>query len=306
MRIGAMIGASTRHLSLDEALAEAADLESRGFDTAWVPHVFGLDAITTAALIGRETERIEVGTAVVPSHPRHPAALAQQALTAAVACRGRFTLGVGLSHPVVIESMMGLSYARKASHMREYMAVLGPLLRGAPAHVDGEEYRVNLALDVRDAPAVPVVIGALGPRMLEIAGREATGTITWSTGPRALEAHIVPRIREAARRAGRGEPRIVAGVHIVLTSDLERAREKIGRIVAMYGQMPSYKAMLEREGEAPLEEITIFGDEQALDTGLDRLRDVGVTDLEASVVALDPEANARTLDYLQSRRAASG
>ena len=118
-------------------IQKVVGLESRGFPTMWIPNVFGLEAITAAAAVGRETEHIELGTAVVPTYPRHPTSLAEQALTASSACRGRFTLGIGLSPPPVIEHMMGLSYARRAAHMREYMAVLGPLLRGEPAASGG-------------------------------------------------------------------------------------------------------------------------------------------------------------------------
>ncbi|TFG93714.1 MAG: LLM class flavin-dependent oxidoreductase, partial [Myxococcales bacterium] len=187
MQIGVMFGGRSNPVGLDDLVARARDVESRGFATLWLPNVFGLDAVTTAAVVGRETERIEIGTAVVPTHPRHPTALAQQALTAGAACRGRFTLGIGLSHPPVIEHMFGLSYTRRARHMREYMAVLGPLLRGEPAKFSGEEYRVDLALDVPDARPVPILIAALGERMLEIAGSRAAGTILWMAGPRTIE-----------------------------------------------------------------------------------------------------------------------
>src|SRR5690606_17756361 len=118
-------------------------LEARGFDTLWIPHVFGLDAITLAAVVGRETQRIELGTSVVPTYPRHPTAMGQQALTAGIACGGRFTLGIGLSHPPVIERMLGLSYARRAAHMREYVEVLAPMLEGRSVKFEGEEFRVD-------------------------------------------------------------------------------------------------------------------------------------------------------------------
>ncbi|MBW2448630.1 MAG: LLM class flavin-dependent oxidoreductase, partial [Deltaproteobacteria bacterium] len=190
MRIGVMFGDRRGRGSLDELVSAARSLEARGFASLWLPQVLGFDAVTAAAVLGRETERIEIGTAVVPSYPRHPTALAQQALTAAAACQGRFTLGVGLSHPVVIESLLGLSYARRAAHMREYVAVLGPLLAGEPAAFAGEEFRVNLQLDVPGAPKVPLLLAALGDHMLQIAGRSANGTILWMTGPRTIEEHI--------------------------------------------------------------------------------------------------------------------
>jgi F420-dependent oxidoreductase-like protein len=303
MRIGVMFGSAREQPGLDELVKRAREIESRGFHTFWLPGVFGLDPVVAAAVIGRETERIEIGTAVVPTYPRHPTALAQQALTAAAACRGRFTLGIGLSHPVVIEGLLGLSYARRASHMREYMDVLDPLLRGEPAQHAGEEYRVQLTLDVPDAPPVPLLIAALGDHMLRIAGRHADGTILWCTGPRAIEEHVAPKLRAAAREAGRPEPRIVAGMHIVLTSDIEVARQRVAKTVAFYGQMPSYRAMLDKEGEDGLGGLALAGDEATLDAGLERLRSIGVTDFEASILHMpgDDEAEARTLSYLESR-----
>jgi 5,10-methylenetetrahydromethanopterin reductase len=298
MRIGVQLAGGT---GLEGRIARARDLESRGFATLWIPHVFGLDAITLCSLIGRETKRIELGTAVVPTQPRHPTALAQQALTAGVASGGRFTLGIGLSHPPVIENLMGLSYARKASHMREYLSVLGPLLRGEPAKFQGEEFRVDMKLDVRDAEPVPVLIAALGDQMLEIAGRHAAGTILWMTGPRTIERHIAPKIRAAAAKAGRPDPRIVAGMHVVLTENAEEVSEKVARKLAMYASMPSYRAMLEIEGGASPADLALIGDEKTLDAGLARLRDLGVSDFEASIIPAEPGAEERTLDYLERR-----
>lgn len=301
MRIGVMAGGNRDRGSLDDFVARARDLEARGFSTMWIPNVFGLDAVTAAAVVGRETERIEIGTSVVPTYPRHPTALAQQALTAGAACRGRFTLGIGLSHPPVIEAMLGLSYARRARHMREYMEVLGPLLRCEPASFEGEEYRVNLGLDVPGAGPVPVLIAALGDRMLEIAGSRAAGTILWATGPRTIESHIVPKLRAAASRAGRPEPRIVAGIHIVLTSNPEAAKAKVARTLALYRLMPSYRAMLEKEGSDDPDDLALLGDEKVLDAGLERLRAIGVSDFEAAIVPFEDGADERTLQYLESR-----
>ena len=301
MRIGAMIGVAKGQGGLDALVAEARGLESRGFATAWIPHVFGHDAITAAAVVGRETSRIEIGTAVVPTHPRHPTAMAQQALTAGVACEGRFTLGIGLSHPLVIEGLMGLSYTRRAAHMREYMEVLGPLLAGERAEFEGEEFRVALDLQVPEVQRVPVLIAALGDRMLGIAGRTAAGTILWMTGPRTIESHTAPKLRKAAREAGRPDPRIVAGLQITLTARPEAARERLSKRMAIYSKLPSYRAMLDKEGAEHPVDLALVGDEQELDAGLDRLRDVGVTDFEAVAVPVEEGAQERTLDYLASR-----
>jgi 5,10-methylenetetrahydromethanopterin reductase len=301
MRIGLMAGATPGDGTIDGLVARAKDLEARGFDSLWMAHIMGLDAISALGIVGRETERIEVGTAVVPSYSRHPMAMAQQCLTAQAAARGRFVLGIGLSHKLVIEDLMGLSYEKPARHMREYMAVLGPLMRGEPAKFDGEEFRVNVQVAVEGVSEVPVLIAALGDHMLRIAGRTAGGTILWMTGPNTIESHIVPKITTAAKEADRPAPRIVAGFPIVLTSDVDGAKAKIAKSLTMYGMLPSYRAMLDKEGAAGPADIAMVGDEKVLGTALDRLRDVGVTDFDAAIMDVEDGSGDRTLDFLQSR-----
>jgi F420-dependent oxidoreductase-like protein len=301
MRIGIMSGHGRQDEGINALIAKAKDLEARGFDTLWVANIFGIDAITADALIGRETERIELATAVVPTYPRHPTAMAQQALTAQSACEGRFTLGIGLSHQIVIEGILGLSYDRRAKHMREYMSVLGPLLRGEKAEHKGDEYGVNLELTVPDTQPVSTLIAALGEHMLKIAGSMAQGTILWMTGPQTIENHVVPTIQKAATAASRSEPRIVAGLPIALTNDEAAGREAVGQMMAHYGHIPSYRAMLDREGAAGPADVALVGDEKQLDVALDRLRDVGVTDFDAAIIPIDEGAEERTLDYLASR-----
>ncbi|MBW2241142.1 MAG: LLM class F420-dependent oxidoreductase [Deltaproteobacteria bacterium] len=302
MRIGVMVGATAGpDGDLDGLVARTKDLESRGFDSVWMANIFGLDAIGALAIAGRETNRIELGTAVVPTFPRHPVAIAQQSLTTQAACGGRFTLGIGLSHKIVIENMFGFSYDKPARNMREYLEVLTPLLRGEPAKFEGEHYRVNAGLQVPGAKNTPLLIAALGDVMLKLAGTYTDGTILWMTGPATIEGHIGPKLRAAAGEAGRGDPRIVAGLPIVLTNDPDGARKWIADNLAMYGTLPSYRAMLDKEGAATPADVAIVGDEATLDAGLDRLRDVGVTDFDAAIMSVEEGADSRTLDYLQSR-----
>jgi F420-dependent oxidoreductase-like protein len=301
MRIGLMTGATGPDGTLDGILARAIDAERRGFHSLWMANIFGLDAITTQALVGRETQRIELGTAVVPTYPRHPVAIAQQSLTTQAASGGRFVLGIGLSHKIVIESMFGFSYAKPAYHMREYLEVLTPLLRGEPAKFEGDQYRVNAGLQVPGAAPVPLLIAALGDQMLKLAGSYTDGTILWMTGPATIEGHIVPKLQAAAREAGRPEPRVVAGLPIALTNDAAAAREWVGQNLAMYGTLPSYRAMLDKEGAGGPADVAIVGDEAELDAALDRLRGVGVTDFDAAIMPVDADTDERTLEYLQSK-----
>lgn len=310
MRMGIMTGARPsgddvnaigRSITVDEVVALTRRAEAAGFDNVWMANVFSLDAIMTMAIAGRESTRIEVGTAVTPTYPRHPTAIAQQAVTAAAACDNRFVLGIGLAHKVMIEDALGLSYARPARHMKEYLAVLGPLLRGDAVDFDGEEYRVHgLTVGAAGAGEVPVIVAALGEQMLGLAGRHASGTITWMAGVRTLTEHVVPTISKAASAAGRAAPRVVAGFPIVLTNRPEEARERIGAALAIYGQLPSYRAMLDREGVASPAELAIVGDEAALRAGLARVRDAGATDFNAAIAEVDDGAFERTFDFLAS------
>ena len=238
--------------------------------------------MTACAVAGREVSDITLGTFVVPTYSRHPLYMAQQALSTQAAARGRFVLGLGPSHQLVIENLLGLSYAHPARHMREYVTVVKQLIDTGKTSFQGTQYRVNASLSVKTEKPCPVLIGGLGPLMRRIAGELADGTLTWMTGLRTLENHTIPRIREAAKAAGRPEPRIAAGLPIRLASDVAAAREKLGRALQMYGTIPSYRAMLDREGAATPADVAVLGDERALREALARLRNIGVTDFIAS------------------------
>jgi 5,10-methylenetetrahydromethanopterin reductase len=313
MRFGLMTGATGgngdvnaigRSTSVDDIVAMARRCEAAGYDTVWMANVFSLDAIMTMGIAGRETQRVEVATAVTPTYPRHPTAIASQAVTAASACGNRFTLGIGLAHKIMIEDALGLSFAHPARHMREYLAVLMPLLRGEVVHFDGAEYRVHgISVGAAGAREVPVVVAALGEHMLKLAGRHTSGTITWMVGPKTLTAHILPTIRAAAEAAGRRQPRVIAGFPIVLTTKVDAAREVLAGPLAIYGQLPSYRAMLDREGLTRPEDFALIGDEAVLRAALTRLRDLGVTDFNAAIADVEPGAFDRTFDFLAALRA---
>jgi F420-dependent oxidoreductase-like protein len=307
MRIGIMAGASTGpDATLDALIALAREVEARGLSTLWMAQFFGMDALVALAVAARETTRIELGTAVLPTFPRHPLGMAQQALTAGVAAGGRFTLGIGLSHQVVIEAMMGLDYSKPARHMREYLEVLTPLLRGEPAKHAGDRYRVNAGIGIEGAQSVPLVVAALGPVMLGLAGKFASGTITWLTGPETLATHVIPTIRAAAEKHERPAPRVVAGLPVVVTDDAAGVREKLARTLGMYATLPSYRAMLDRESAAGPADVAVLGSEAEVGAVLDRLEEAGVTDLNASVLTPDPEEKERTFAFLESRAKRSG
>lgn len=293
MRIGTMIGVEAGG-TLDDVVNLVKNVEAAGLDNVWLANIFGLDAISTMAIVGRETTTIGLGTAVTPTYPRHPTAIAQQALTTAAASNNRFTLGIGLSHQVVIENMLGFSYEKPARHMREYLEVLMPLTRGETVNYDGEQYNVHgLALDVPGADQMPVVVAALGPVMLKIAGELTDGTNTWMVGPKTMGNHIVPGL-------GRDDATVVGGVPIILTTKVDEARESIAKNLVMYGQLPSYRAMLDREGVDGPADIAIVGDENTLRGEIKRFEDAGVTDFNAAIMTVEEGAYERTLEFLST------
>lgn len=299
MRIG-IFGGITATATIDEVVADVQASEEQGFHSYWVPQIFGYDALTLLAVIGRESERIELGTSVIPTYPRHPAMLAAQALTTQQACDGRLTLGIGLSHQPVIEHMFGMSFDKPVRHLREYLDVLMPLVTGERVEAHGETISANLELDIPGARPVPVQVAALGPQMLKLAGARTAGTITWMTGPRTIAEHTAPAIRAAAEEAGNPEPFVTSGVPVCVTDDVEGTRARAAQVYAIYGQLPSYRAMLDREGLEGPADLAIIGDE---DTVADRIRafaDAGVTDLAASEFGSGAGERRRTRDLLRS------
>lgn len=301
MRIGIFDGAINDG-TVDQVVAGAVRAEADGFDSFWVPQIFGHDALTALAVIGREVPRLELGTSVVPTYPRHPAMLAQQALTVNAAAGGRLCLGIGLSHQVVIESMFGMSFAKPVRHLRDYLSVLGPLSRGESVSFDGEAYRVHLAVDAKGSSPFPIVVAALGPQMLTAAAELADGTLTWCTGPETLAGHTIPTITAAAEAAERPAPRVIAALPVCVSSDADAVRARVAKQLAVYGQLPSYRAMLDREGAAGPADITIVGSAAEVTERVGRLADIGVTDFALVNVGGDADERAATVDAVLAAR----
>jgi 5,10-methylenetetrahydromethanopterin reductase len=302
MSIGMKIGINgTGSLgTLDQVIDAARQAEADGFDSFWIAQIFGLDALTALAIVGREVDRIELGTAVVPTYPRHPMMLAGQALTVQSAIGDRLALGIGLSHKIVIEDLWGYSYAKPVRHMREYLEALLPLLRGESVAVTGEDITCIGSIDIAGAAAPDVIVAALGSKMLHLAGSTGCGTITWCTGERALLDHVVPRITAAADAAGQPSPRVVVGLPVCVTSDPDRARSLVGEQLAIYGGLPSYRAMLDLDGAAGPGDIAVIGDEAQVTAQLQRFADGGVTEFSAVIAAPDAEDRERTRQLLRS------
>ena len=298
------IGTSAAETGGDQALVKLTDQLRRaaddGFASVWLSNIFGLEALTSLAVAGSQVPGIELGTAVIPTYPRHPAALAQQALTAALAVGpGRLILGIGLSHQIVIENMYGYSFDRPVRHMREYLSVLLPLLDGTAANVDGSTLSAHIGLSTPRAGRVPVLLAAMAPRMLNLAGEQTEGTVLWMTGPATVRDYVVPAISAAASAAGRPSPRVVCILPVCVTNDPAAARAGAEEGFAIYGQLPSYRAMLDKEGAAGPGDVAIVGDEDAVAAQILALADAGVTDIVAADFARG-EDRQRTRSLLKA------
>ena len=312
MRIGLMLGPERgqyRH-KVERLIADAQAAEQAGFTSIWVPQIPGdFDAFTMITLLGRATERVELGTAVLPIQTRHPIAMAQEFLSNQAVCEGRFTLGLGASHHWVIEGQLGLPYERPAHLMRNYLEVLNAALKG-PGSVDVENdaYRVHSPVDVTDHGPNPIVLAALAPVMLRVAGEQASGTILWMADERAVADHVVPRITKAAAGAGRPAPRIIAGVPVALCpkDEVDAARAWANQALGHAEYSPNYQRLLEHGDASDVGDILAAGDESAVTLRLRSFRDAGVTDLAVRVLALGRDRNARiesrkrTLAFLAS------
>jgi len=298
VRIGLFIS-SAGSRSLDEMIDGFVRAEAMGFDTAWAGHVFDWDALTLLALAGRATQRIELGSWVVPVFPRHPVALAQQALTTQAACGDRLALGLGASHAAVIEKRLGIDYTRPLRHMREVVTVLPDLLAGEETRFEGEKFRIAARLDPLGAAVPPLILAALGPRMLELAGAKADGVAIWLGGVKFLEQFALAQVDEGASAAGRERPRIIVGLPVSVTRD-PGARDAAEKFLGPSSKLPAYRRVLEREGLASAGSAALIGDESFLRERLQELASIGVTDFNAIPFSIpgDPGALHRTLEIL--------
>ena len=290
-------------MGVDAHVQAAVKAEEDGFDGIWYGQIFGPDVLTCIAIAGGKTSRIEFGTSVVPTYPRHPHVMAQQALTTQAATGGRFNLGIGLSHAPVVEGMWGLSYDRPAVHMREYLTILNSLIDTGAASFQGENYKVQLSVAVPVEKKPPVLIAALAPVMLKMAGTMTDGTVTWMVGAKTLESHIVPRITKAASEAGKPAPRVVCALPVAVWDNDDEARERAARSFAIYGTLPNYQRMLNIEGAGGPADVAVVGNEAEVERRLRELAEAGATDFVAGEfpVGDDPEGSLkRTRDHLKS------
>jgi 5,10-methylenetetrahydromethanopterin reductase len=296
MRISLIAGLNNES-PVDTCIRDLTRARDEGFTRVWMTQMpYDVDLLTVLAAALREVPDINVGSGVVPIQNQHPMLLAQRALTLNFIANGRFTLGIGVTHRMVTEGMWGISWDKPVRYMREYLDGLLPLLAREPADAAGEIVTTRGALQIPDAPTPEVYIAALGPQMLRLTGRRTAGTVTWMTGPKTLKEHIGPTLRTAAAEAGRpeGAVRVAAALPVGVTDDTEILRKVAAQQFAMYGQLPSYQAMLEREGYSGPEDAALIGNEDDVSRRLDELRDAGVDEFAVDPFDPSPEGRARS------------
>jgi 5,10-methylenetetrahydromethanopterin reductase len=298
MRIGVVIGRPGGYGdTLSQLVTEYEQARAAGVSSVWMTQHLGFDALTLISSWGVDGD-VEVGTAVIPVQTRHPVVLAEQALTAQALCGGRLALGLGLAHADTLEGLYGLPRRRSVSYLSDYLSTLDALMAGTRA-TPNESFGFSTRLGAEFPTPPPVLIAALGPRMLQLAGERTAGTITWMTGAATIESYVSPTIRAAAEAAGRPDPRVVVCLPVCVTDDVASARERLGAVIGGYRGIPSYEAMLEREGVADAVDVAIIGSADEVGAALIGLRARGATDL-AAIPLGNPEEVGATWDLISA------
>ena len=301
MKIGLNGTGLLNYADVGRIVQHAADAKNDGFTSYWLAEhpTGGFDALTVLSLVGQRVPGIELGTAIVPTYPRHPLALAGQALTVAGSMDNDLTLGIGLSHQAMMETL-GIDFEKPIRHLREFLSILMPLMRDGEVDYNGETLKATARLFQPPSKNVPVVAAALGPQALAVAGRLCDGTTLAWVGPKTVEDHIVPRISDSAAKANRPAPRVIATLPVCVTDDEAAVRAEIGKRLKMYAQLPTYRAMFEREGADGPGDIAIVGSVSQVQDGLARMADAGVTDFAPSEFHLTPGEKEATRDVLKA------
>jgi F420-dependent oxidoreductase-like protein len=281
---------------VDTLVSLSHEAAAAGLGSVWISQQFDHDALSVAAVIGHAVPGIGIGTSVVPIYPRHPIVVSSQAQTAQAASHGRFTLGLGLGAPQFVERSFGVDVSRPIRHLREYLTVLGSLLTTGTVDFTGETLRASTWMPTTVAgaqPPVPVLVAAMGPQALRVTGELADGTLPYLAGPKTLADFIVPTISEAARSAGRPAPRVVVALVGVVTADVDSVRATAVEQMAFYLNVPSYRAVVEREGVTHPAELAVIGDEETLTAAVNRYFGAGATDIVVTNTGLNGARDRR-------------
>ncbi|WP_301148478.1 LLM class F420-dependent oxidoreductase [Mycobacterium simiae] len=312
MRVGVMIGAERGDMArkVDKLAADIQWAEAAGLDTAWMPQVPNdFDCLTMVSLMAAHSSRIELGTAVVPLQAQHPIALARQALSTHAVASGRLALGVGPSHHWIIRDMLGLPYEKPAAYTRDYLQVLNAAIAGpGSVDVENDSFTVHNPMAIGADTAMPILVAALGPVMLQIAGEHADGTVLWMADERAIGDHIAPKITKAAADAGRPAPRIVAGIPVCLCApgQVDEAKERANRILGEAEVSPNYQRLLDRGDARDVGDLCAAGDEAAILGRMRRFADAGVTDLSVRLLPIGENRDELVASKRRTREMIAG
>ena len=293
------------HADIPRLVTHARAAADDGMSGWWLAQVGLVDALTVLALAGEGTGDMELGTAVNATFPIHPTALAAKALTTQAAVGGRLTLGLGVNHAPVVDHTWGMSFEKPIRHVRDYLSCLQPLLETGTSDYAGAEFtaRFEGARPAQDTPGL--VLAAMGPQMLKIAGTRADGTLLWMTGEKAIASQIAPKVNEAADAAGRAAPRVICSLPIAVTDDEGGMRAFVDQVLAGYGDLPSYRAMMDIDGHAGPGDAMVCGDEDSVRQQLDALAAAGATEFAAAEIGGSSEDFARTRALLREINASS-
>lgn len=284
---------------IDKAVEAARSAAEDGFPGFWLAQVGLVDALTTLAVAASQAPGIELGTAVNATYPIHPTAMAAKALTTQAISGGRLVLGLGVNHEPLVELIWGREFEPPIRHILDYLSGLQPLLDAGRADHVGDSFTTRME-GVRPTDDPPsIVLAAMGPQMLRVAGTRTDGTILWMTGANAIATHVAPTIRAAAEAADRPEPRIICSLPTCVTDDEADVRGMADAVLAGYGDMPSYRAMLDRDGAEGPGDAMICGDEDSVRAQLAAIADAGATEFAAAEFGRSSEEFARTRSLLR-------
>jgi F420-dependent oxidoreductase-like protein len=288
------IGLTGRGATVDDLIEQGERSERDGFTSLWYAYLLEGDPLAAMTVVGRATSSIELGTAVLQTYPCHPLLQANRVSAASAAmARAGLTLGVGPSHRHIVEGVYGLPFDHPGRSTEEYVQILAPLLRGETVDFEGEDWTVHSA-NRMVPPGYPVslLLSAMSPRLLRVAGQHAAGTITWMATPDAVATHIAPRVQAAAVEAGRPAPRVVAGLPVAVHDNVDEARAAAAKTTAAYAQLPSYMRIIERGGSADAASAAVVGSPTAVRAQLEALLEAGATDIWAGIFAVGENAEA--------------
>ena len=291
MRISVFIGEGPSGTGVNGLVDAAIKAEQFGFDGIWYPQLNNVDALTVIGLASNNTSKIQMGTAVIPIFTRHPLVMAQQAMTVQIAINGRLSLGLGLSHKVIMQNSFGLKYENLTQHAIEYLSIINQLNESSSVDFTGQFYRAEWTIDLPNFSKFPVFFAALGPKMLAAAGKYADGTITWMAGPKVLERDIVPLITKSSKMAERSCPKILAGIPVAITNDIEKARESANKQFGLYKKFPSYKRLLCLENASLVSDIAVIGNRNEVKNQLERYYSSGANEILAMAFPVGADHN---------------